>query len=418
MCPIHALDRRGKVLMLPSTASKPLEDVWMKIKRAATWILAALIGALPCATAAAEPYNIYVITALTGQSAFLGSEEAKGLAVLEAQVNKAGGVRGRQIHFVIQDDQSIAQNSVELLNESIAKKIPVLLGTSLVSGCGAMLPVISNGPVVYCFSPGIHPPAGSYMFSASISTADYIVATMRYLKSKGLHKIALMTSTDATGQDADRSIDAAVNAPENGGTLSIVDREHFNVTDLSVAAQISKIKASGAQVAILWTVGTPFGTLLREAVQGGLDIPLITSAGNLNYAQLEGYDSFMPDNLLIMAAPWAGPNAFTNPAFRKNIAAYVDAFKPSGIRPDEGYSLSWDPALLILDAFRHLGFDATAAQIRDYIAGTKGFVGINGVYDFATVPQRGIDINWLVMVRWDKKTKSLIGVSKPGGVAL
>ena len=48
----------------------------------------------------------------------------------------------------------------------------------------------------------------------------------------------------------------------------------------------------------------------------------------------------------------------------------------------------------------------------------KGFVGINGVYDFAAVPQRGIDINDLVMVRWDKKTKSLIGVSKPGGVAL
>src|SRR6202035_2621551 len=127
---------------------------------------------------------------------------------------------------------------------------------------------------------------------ASISTADYIIAMSRYLKSKGLHKIALMTSTDATGQDADRSIDAAVNA-----------------TDLSVAAQMAKIKASGAQVAILWTVGTPFGTLLREAEQGGLDIPLITSAGNLNYAQLEGYDSFMPDNLLIMAAPWAGPNA-------------------------------------------------------------------------------------------------------------
>jgi branched-chain amino acid transport system substrate-binding protein len=394
-----------------------LEEYWMKIKRAATWILAALIGALPCATAAADPYNIYVITALTGQSAFLGSEEAKGLAVLEAQVNKAGGVRGRQIHFVIEDDQSIAQNSVELLNESIAKKIPVLLGTSLVSGCGAMLPVITNGPVVYCFSPGIHPPAGSNMFSASISTADYIIAMSRYLKSKGLHKIALMTSTDATGQDADRSIDAAVNAPDMGGTLSVVDREHFNVTDLSVAAQIAKIKASGAQVAILWTVGTPFGTLLREAVQGGLDIPLITSAGNLNYTQLEGYDSFMPDNLLIMAAPWAGPNVFSPPV-RKAIAAYVDAFKPSGIRPDEGYSLSWDSALIVLDAFRHLGFDATAVQIRDYIAGVKGFVGINGVYDFAAVPQRGIDINDLVMVRWDKKTKSLIGVSKPGGLAL
>src|ERR1019366_5495372 len=179
----------------------------------------------------------------------------------------------------------------------------------------------------------------------SISTADYIAATVRYLRVKGLRKIALMTSTDATGQDAERSIDAAVNAPENGGAVSLVDREHFNTTDLSVSAQIARIKASGAQAAILWTVGTPFGTLLRESVQGGLDIPLITSAGNLNYAQLEGYDSFMPDNLLMMAAPWAAPNVFPNAAFKKYVAGYLDAFKAAGIRPDEGQSLSWDPAM-------------------------------------------------------------------------
>ena len=103
---------------------------------------------------------------------------------------------------------------------------------------------------------------------------------------------------------------------------------------------------------------------------------------------------------------------------RNNVCAPPAAIAPSGIRPDEGYSLSWDSALLVLDAFRHIGFDATSAQIRDYITGVKGFVGINGVYDFAAVPQRGIDINDLAMVRWDKKTKSLIGVSKPGGLAL
>jgi len=390
----------------------------MNIARAATFAAAALLALVPCATAAADPYNIYVIAPITGPSAFLGNEETAALRVIERQVNKTGGVRGRQIHFVIQDDQSISQNSVQLLNQTMAQKVPIVLGTSQVAGCGAMLPVVASGPTVYCFSPGIHPPPGSFMFSASISTADYITATVHYLRAKGLKKIALMTSTDATGQDAERSIDAAVNAPENGGAVTLVDREHFNTTDLSVGAQIARIKASGAQAAILWTVGTPFGTLLRESVQGGLDIPLITSAGNLNYAQLEGYDSFMPDNLLMMAAPWAAPNVFPNPAFKKYVAGYLDAFKAAGIRPDEGQSLSWDPAMMVIDALRHLGLDASATSIRDYIAAQKGWIGVNGVYDFSAIPQRGIGIDWLVMVRWDKKTKSLVGVSKPGGEAL
>ena len=48
-----------------------------------------------------------------------------------------------------------------------------------------------------------------------------------------------MTSNDATGQDADRIIDEAVNAPENQGKVSLVDREHFNLSDISVAAQIA-----------------------------------------------------------------------------------------------------------------------------------------------------------------------------------
>jgi len=379
---------------------------------------AALLALAPLAAGSADTYDIYAIAPLTGASAFLGKEEASALAVIESVVNKSGGIRGRQIHFVVQDDQSIPQNTVQLLNETMAKNVPVILGSSAVSGCGAETPLVTNGPVVYCFSPGIHPDAGTYMFSASISTADYIVATIRYLRERGWRKIALMTSTDATGQDAERSIDAAVNAPENHGAVSLVDREHFNTNDITVAAQIARIKASEAQAAILWTVGTPFGTLLRESVQGGLDIPLITSAGNLNYAQLIGYQSFMPDNLYMMAPPWAAPNAFPNAAFRKYVGGYLDAFNAAGIRPDEGESLAWDPAMLVLEAFRHLGFDAKPQQIRDYIAGLQGWIGANGQYDFKAIPQRGIGINWLVMVRWDKTKQSLIGTSKPGGAPL
>jgi branched-chain amino acid transport system substrate-binding protein len=387
----------------------------MKIALAATVAAMAVLALIPRVGAAADPYNIYVIAAMTGPSAFLGTTEAAALKVIEDQTNKAGGVRGRPIHFIVQDDQSIATNAVQLLNQTMAQKVPVILGSSLVSACSAMAPVAANGPVVFCFSPGVHPPAGGYMFSSSISTADYIVASIRYLNAKGLHKVAVISSNDATGQDGDRSIDAAIALPEMQGQVSVVDREHFNSTDLSVAAQMARIKASGAQTAILWAVGTPFGTLLRDAASGGLEIPLITSAGNLNANQLAGYDSFMPDNLLMTAPPWVAPSQFPNPAFRKYLTSYLNAFKAAGIDPQQGESLAWDPAMMVLDALRKYGFDATPAQIRDYIAGLKGWMGVNGAYDFQAIPQRGIGIDGLVMVRWDKKSKSFVGVSKPGG---
>jgi branched-chain amino acid transport system substrate-binding protein len=378
-------------------------------------VLCAFFALTPFASIAEDPYDIAVIAPLTGPSAFLGKEEANAIEVIQAQVNKSGGIRGRQIHFTIQDDQSVAQNTVQLLNASVARKATIVLGSSTASTCGAMTPLVTNGPVVYCFSPGIHPPPGSYMFSASISTADYIVGTIRYLRGRGWRKVAIMTSNDATGQDADRIIDDAVNAPENQGLVSLVDREHFNLNDISVAAQISRIKSSGAQAVIFWTVGTSFGTLVREAANNGLTIPEFSSAGNLNYAQLEGYQSFMPDNLYMMAPPWAAPNAFSNARFRRYAGDYLNAFKATGVRPDEGQSIAWDPAQLALDALRHLGLDAQPAAIRAYLAGLQGFVGINGVYDFKAIPQRGIGSDWLVMIRWDKNTRSTVGVSKPGG---
>lgn len=388
------------------------------LRRFAAGALAVALAVIPTAGNGAEPFVINVIAPLTGPSAFLGKEEADALRVIEANVNKAGGIRGRQIKFNVQDDESSAQIAVQITNNILSKKVAVMLGTSQVAACSAMAPLLVNGPVDYCFSPGIHPPDGSYQFSASISTVDYIIATIRYMRERGWKKIAIVTSTDATGQDAERAIDAAVNGAENNGTVALVDREHFNVSDVSVSAQMAHIKASGAQAVILWTVGTSFGTLLRGAAVSGLEIPISTSAGNLNYAQLISYQSFMPNNLYIMAPPWAGVNQLPNGPVKKLIASYVDAFKAVGIRPDEGESISWDPAMLILDAYRRLGFDASATQIQSYLSGLHGWLGVNGVYDFRQIPQRGIGINWLVMVRWDPAKQDLIGVSKPGGMPL
>ena len=379
--------------------------------------LAAFFCCAPFAGDADEPpFDIAVIAPLTGPSAFLGKEEANAIEVLQNVVNKNGGIRGRQIRFTIQDDQSVAQNTVELLNGNIAKKATVIIGAATVATCGAMAPLIAkSGPVAYCFSPGIHPEPGAFMFSAGASTSEYITASIRYMRGKGWNKIALMTSNDATGQDAEKAVETSMGLAENQGRVTIVDREHFNTSDISVAAQISRIKASGAQAAIMWTTGTAFGTVLREASQSGANIPIITSAGNLNYAQLISYKSFMPDDLYMMAPPWAAPGVFPNRAVRNTVNAYLAAFAATGVKPDQGQCIAWDPAQLVLDAFRKLGFDAKPDAIRAFIASRQGWTGVNGVYDFKAIPQRGLGINDVAMVRWDKNKAELLGVSKPGG---
>jgi branched-chain amino acid transport system substrate-binding protein len=377
--------------------------------------LAALIAIVPFSVQAAEPFEINAILSLTGSAAFLGKAQEISLGIIEQQTNKSGGIEGRPIKFVIFDDQSNPQVGVQLMNGVIAKQASAVIGASIVAICNAMVPLAANGPLVYCLSPALHPPDGSFAFSSEPSTTDLFITSGTYFRKRGLRKIALITSSDATGQDAERGIDATFNAQSG---IQVVDREHFNVTDISVAAQMTHIKASGAQAIIAWSTGTPIATILRGIRDAGIDLPVEVSNGNLTYAQMHAYADFMPKELLFAAMPAIAPDELPNGPVKRKAMDYINAFKPIGMRPDTGNLAAWDPAILVVEAYKKVGLNATASQLKDYIAGQRGWVGIDGQYDFRAIPQRGVGASSVIMVRWDAAKDAWIGVSKFGGEPL
>src|SRR6185437_12145635 len=125
----------------------------------------------------------------------------------------------------------------QLLNDVLASHPKLLLGSSLVATCNAMAPLVQSGPAMYCFSAGIHPPAGSYVFTSGTSTFDQAKALVRFFRLKGWTRLALATSTDATGQDADRGFAEMLAADENKD-VRLVAHVHYNITDVSVSAQM------------------------------------------------------------------------------------------------------------------------------------------------------------------------------------
>jgi len=381
--------------------------------------VALLAGGIPQPTRAADPFEINVILPLTGTVAFLGQKEKESLDVIETVVNKTGGIKGRPLKFVYYDDQSNPPVSVQVVNQIVATKHPpVILGSSFVSTCSATAPLIENtGPVQYCFSPGIYPKAGSYEFSASMATTDLLATTARYYRLRGWKKVAMITSTDASGQDGERQVNGAFGSAENKD-MEIVDREHFNTTDISVAAQMAHIKQSGAQAMVAWVSGNALATILHGMQDAGLDIPVTTSTANLLYKQLDGYSAFIGNNVLFPASPGDALSVLPRGGVRDAVATYLNAMKAAGVRPDQGDTLAWDAAQLVVDGYKKYGFDMTAAQLREYLSTLKGWTGINGSYDFASVPQRGVGSGWVIMVRWDKAKGDWTAVSAPGGAPL
>jgi branched-chain amino acid transport system substrate-binding protein len=374
-------------------------------------LVTATTVAAPAATG--EPFKINAILSLTGTAAFLGSAEAQALKILEAQVNKSGGINGRPVQFVVYDDASVPATALQVMNQIMAQKPAAILGTGFTATCNAILPASrANGPVTYCLTPGIHPPAGAYAFSANVGTESMAPSMLRFFKEKGWTKFAFMSSTDASGQDVENAITVAMQRPEFK-SMTLVDKERFNVTDISVAAQIARIKNAQPQAVIFWTAGTGFGTLLHGAHDAALDVPVMGGNANELYSQLAQYKDFLPKELYF-PSPRSIAEGGTRPGpIRDAQTPYFAAFHAHNLKPDLAATMAWDPALIIIDAYKKVGVDATPEQVRDYIEHLHGWVGVNGVYDFADGSQRGIGENACVILRY--QNGEFITASRPAG---
>jgi branched-chain amino acid transport system substrate-binding protein len=126
---------------------------------------------------------------------------------------------------------------------------------------------------------------------------------------------------------------------------------------------------------------------IRDA---GLDIPVATTDGNMTYAQMTQYEAFLPKTLFIPSPEWPKsqrPNQPPEVVVAKET--FFKAFEGTEIKPDGPH---------------------------DYLLALKGFAGINGVYDFPAVPNRGLSESNVVVTRWDGGAKTWVVVSDPLGI--
>jgi branched-chain amino acid transport system substrate-binding protein len=373
------------------------------------------------AAVSGEPVEIPVVISITGYAAFLGEIQVKTFPLIENYVNQTGGIQGRPVKFRIYDEASNPTVAVQVVTQALANsKVPVFVGPEIQAACNSTFSLFKDGPVGFCISPADLPERGSYRFSANASLDDMVAVTLRYLRVRGLNRIAFVNSTDAAGQAIDKAFAEGLARPDNKSFI-VTTQEHFAPGDISIAAQIARIKASNPHVLIGFTTGTPLQTILRSYRDGGLTVPFISAPGTLVYTQIEQYKQILPKELLFPGTPERllvdDPGGLNSKdPVRRVQAAYRAAFKPTGIRPDYAPLLVWDAALLAVDILRHVGPNGTAQEARAYIANLRNFPGVLGYHDFRGGKQRGVGIDALAMDRWDPAKDDFVALSKTGGL--
>jgi branched-chain amino acid transport system substrate-binding protein len=367
---------------------------------------------------AEEPYDLYMITSQTGSGAFLGRDQVASAQAAERYVNAHGGIRGRTLRIVIVDDQSNPGTAVAVATPIIAKGVPIVLGPTLGATCGAVAPLtMTNGPTEYCMTSVGQMASGSYGFLWGVQTGAYQANAFRYLKAKGVRKIGLLVTTDATGLEAEKTVREALQDAELRD-LQIVAVEHFAPADLTVSAQLARIKAAGAEAIDAFVTGTPLGTVLRGVSDVGFSGYVFAPASNASAEQLRQYAAFLPDKLVIAAFGYY-LTAGVSPRVTAAKGVFREAMRQIGVtEPSTGNVVAWDPLMIVIAALRKYGPSMTARDARDFILSLRGWPGINGLYDFGHGDQRGIDPRSTGLVRFDKTTGTFVVLSKPGGEPL
>ncbi len=378
-------------------------------------------GAAPQASAAETPYDMNVILPLTGGGAFLGKAEQVALRAARDAINDHGGIHGHPLHLIFHDDQTSPQVDLQLVNGILPSHPAVILGSTISALCNAMAPLVeANGPVMYCFSPSISPKPGGYVFTSSINSHDQQRALLTYFRDKGWKRIALITTTDASGQNAEKNITKLVKEPEFKG-MTLVANEHFARSDVTVTAQIATMQAAHPQAIVSWATAAAGATVFRGLKEAGIDLPTAPSGSNMTVQQMLDYASFLPKRIYFGAGEWAAdadPRLHMPAAVAAQQKLFFASMKKVGVYPDAANNLGWEPIRVVADALNKLPYGATAKQLRDFLINWQGHVGATGIYNFKRTPQRGLDIHNAVVVRWNAAKKKWHLVSKLGGAPL
>ena len=254
-------------------------------RKCLTWLLAVAFVLLPTLGRAADPIQIGVITSLSGSFATFGSMEVAGYKVGVAEVNANGGVKGRPIELLIEDDASNQNAALAAAEKLAGKGVPLILG-AYASGVTKPLagyltrmkvPLLnSNSADVAITKPG-----SPWVFRVGQTTDSFADACFGLIKTlPGLKTIAILVSNDALGKSTATSVKSHVGA----AGMTVVGEQAYDRGLTDFRPTLNAFKALNPDVIALSSYEEDAAALMRQAKEVDLNPKLFVSVGGTGYA--------------------------------------------------------------------------------------------------------------------------------------
>ncbi len=335
-------------------------------------LASALVG---CKSRGGDTIKIGEFASLTGKEANFGVSSHEGTLLAIEELNAKGGVLGKKLELLTEDDQTKAGEPANAVNKLISKDgVIAILGEVASSRSLEAAPICQQSKIPM-ISPSSTNPAvtqvGDYIFRVCF-TDTFQGAALANFASSNLKatKVAILTDVKS-----DYSKGLAKNFKEkfasNGGKLTI--ELDYNGGEKDFKNQLTSIKSSAPDAIFLPGYYSDVALICIQAKQLGIEIPIF------------GGDGWEGESLLTIGKEAVEGTYFSTHCSPEQgtpeMLAFVESYKKrfKGKTPDAMAVLGYDSAMVLADSIKRAGTTESSA-LRTAIATTKDFAGAGGKF--------------------------------------
>ena len=347
---------------------------------------------------AQEPIRIGAFLSVTGPASFLGDPEQKTLEMLIERINADGGVLGRKLQLVSYDDGGDAEKARTFAKRLLEQdRVDAIVGGSTTGATMAAVPLVEAAQTPFISLAGavvIIEPTKKWVFKTPHTDRMACEKIFADMQGRKLSKLALISG--AGGFDKSMRGECLKVAPKYG--VEVIADETYGASDNDMTAQLTKIRASGAQAVLNAGFGQGPAIVTRNYRQVGLTLPLYQSHGvaSMEYVKLSGPAA---EGVRLPAAALLVPDLLAaNDPQKAVVTAYKRDYETrfkSDVSTFGGHA--YDGLMLVVDAIKRAG-STDKAKVRDALEATKGYVGTAGVVNMSATDHMGLDLSAFVML--------------------
>jgi branched-chain amino acid transport system substrate-binding protein len=330
---------------------------------AAALIVSACAGGSGSQQASSGPIKIGLVASLTGNYAPLGKSDKAAAELLVKQVNDQGGIDGRKVQLLVQDDQTNPTQAVLDYTRLVDQGVVAIEGTPFSTAELAMIPEVDKRKVPdVSLGADDHQtiPVHPYVYMTPPTSFQVAGTVLRYFKQQGVARIAMLYDTKnayaVAGHDETKALAAHFG-------VQVVQDEPFETSQTNFSPQLTHVADSGAQFTLVWATGAPPVTITKQYRAAGIAIPLMMTAAEASPLYVTPAEPEAEDVYVEVTLGVVGPQVPATNGFKKKIDDFDSAYQAAnGVHPPEFAFDAMAGMSLIFDAIRRKGASSDAIQ--------------------------------------------------------